>query len=77
MKSARAPRPLTIPSSRRHRGSLGGGAFTLSASGSGRGGISDRSSGSGGSTPPQAAITSPGVTASGSRPRAMRLAEVV
>ena len=77
MKRPIAPTPLTAASRMRHSGSFFGLAFALSSSGSGSGGTSSGSSGDVGSIPPQAAITSLGVTASGSSPRAIRLADVV
>ena len=76
-KMAMAPAPDTAARALRHRGSRGGFQSGVSSRASGRGGISSGRGGSGVTVPPQAAITSSGVTARGSRLRAMRLAAVV
>ncbi len=75
MKSASAAAPDSTAPAFRQRGSFGGAL--PSSAGTGRTGSSAGKSQAGGSVPPQAAMTSSAVTASGSRARAMRLAEVV
>ena len=79
--AARAPAPERPASSFRHRGRGCFGSFPPPRVGASHfsGGYRSAPGGSGGSgeTPPQAAMTSSGVTAPGSRCRAIRLAAVV
>ena len=69
--------PVSAAPSLRHQVSGFGLEYAPDSSGSGSGSLRSGSYGTGGSVPPQASMTSSAVTASGSRPRAMRLAEVV
>ena len=73
-----AAAPDSQATARRQRGSFGGFQSAVSGAGGGRGGASSGTGGAssgtggaGGTVPPQAAMTSFAVTASGSRPRAM------